>query len=281
MDLHSPNSDARDLQIETMVEYIENETFRLRSLLFSGKVPSSRVKNFAFDLALIGLSVRAGHLVDAFAPKDARKGFPALLHSLQQRFKLFEDVVHVYEPASEQSFLINVPLLSQRYPAHAFVDSSCWPFSYPIFVSTEGSSNVLPEPPEALSTLLQDLTNQLLNPSEWKVTSTIELPQGLSASSTVPLAALLLEYPVAYCPPATVTSPFLSSEMLDVYDVCLELPNNEGYVLTFSDGLNRRHSMLKFSCPLHLGAIYPERLSPEDEQTCACRNCSSQYRNGG
>ncbi|KAF9077742.1 hypothetical protein BDP27DRAFT_487878 [Rhodocollybia butyracea] len=78
----------------------------------------------------------------------------------------------------------------------------------------------------------------------------------------VPFAALLLEYPVAYCPPATVTSPFLSSVVLDVYEVCLELPATEGNEHRTSSSLNRRQPILKFSCPSDLSIASSGMLSP-------------------
>lgn len=86
---------------------------------------------------------------------------------------------------------------------------------------------------------------------------TITLPAGLSARTSVPLAALVLEYPVAYCPPVTVSSPFLSSVTLDVYQVCLKLQMSPDL-----KGDTSNHSILKFSCPSELGISYPERLSP-------------------
>lgn len=99
----------------------------------------------------------------------------------------------------------------------------------------------------------------MLNPPP--ESTSIVLPQGLSARSAVPLAAILLEYPVAYCPPATVVSPFLSSVVLDVYKVCLKLPwSGEGGAFPSS---NQSHSILQFSCPSVLGTGYPELLSPE------------------
>ncbi|KAJ3861993.1 hypothetical protein EV359DRAFT_46045, partial [Lentinula novae-zelandiae] len=73
----------------------------------------------------------------------------------------------------------------------------------------------------------------------------------------VPFAAVLLEYPVAYCPSETVVSPFLSSATLDIYEVRLTLP----------DQGDERHyrSVLKFSCPSDLGLSCP-KLNPQSIQ---------------
>jgi len=70
----------------------------------------------------------------------------------------------------------------------------------------------------------------------------------------VPVAAILLEYPVAYVPtsgPGDQTA-FLSRELLDVYE-CL-LMNSE-------IGTLNRHTLLKFSCPKVIGTEHTE-LSP-------------------
>ncbi|KAF4590846.1 hypothetical protein EYR40_009443 [Pleurotus pulmonarius] len=75
----------------------------------------------------------------------------------------------------------------------------------------------------------------------------IQLPES-HASTMIPLAAVLLEYPVAYAPPpASLT--FLGGISLDVYEV----------TLTSSSSELRQHTLLKFSCPHGL----EEGLSPE------------------
>ncbi|KAJ3801562.1 hypothetical protein GGU11DRAFT_674697, partial [Lentinula aff. detonsa] len=212
-------------------------------------------------------SPRSGCLVDAFLPKDPCRGFSALLYRLKQKSKLFRDVVHIYEPCSEQSFLINPLRLLTRYPVEDVANSQLtdWPFSFPIFLYT---------PPEGLFAIVQDLILQISNPSSTlNQSSTIILPQGLSASLTVPLAAILLEYPVAYCPSATIGSPFLNSVTLDVYEVRLML--NDEDVDTSSqrkptpspDDEERDHrSVLKFSCPSGLGLSH--QTIKEQLQSC-------------
>jgi hypothetical protein len=183
-----------------------------------------------------------------------------LSYTALSRLKLFQVVVHVYEPRSEQSFFINAPLLLAKLS----------PASWPVFVSTDDSPNILAEPPEDIPSLVQNLANQLLDRSSWNDASAIVLPDNLSVTSTVPLAALLLEYPVAYCPGTIATGPYLSHVTLDVYEVYVQLLDNEDKALVQqqtwippSDILNRRHSILKFSCPSVLGISFPERLSPE------------------
>ncbi|KAJ3996914.1 hypothetical protein F5050DRAFT_1807297 [Lentinula boryana] len=278
---------VRRISIENVVQDVQQETLQLRSFLFS-RAPLPRVNSFAFDLALVALSIRvygllhlSGCLVDAFLPKDPCRGFSALLYRLKQKSNLLRDVVHVYEPCSEQSFLINPLRLLARYPIEDVANSQLteWPFSLPIFVSTNSPPEVLYTPPEGLFAIVQDLILQISNPSSTlNQSSTIILPQGLSASLTVPLAAILLEYPVAYCPSATIGSPFLTSVTLDVYEVRLMLNSED--VDTSSqrkptpspeDEERDHRSVLKFSCPSGLGHSSPNlshQTIKEQLQSC-------------
>jgi hypothetical protein len=72
----------------------------------------------------------------------------------------------------------------------------------------------------------------------------------------IPLAAFLLEYPVAYVPASAHQTTFLPGECLDVYDCTL-----------VSEAVPNSHSLLKFSCPHQLGlehmVISPVRLMGE------------------
>ncbi|KAJ3881701.1 hypothetical protein F5051DRAFT_89847 [Lentinula edodes] len=269
-------SNIRRITVDNVARAIEQELLQSRDFLFHENSSLSRVKSFAVDLALVGLSIRAGHLVDAFCPKDPCRGFSTLLHRLKQKSKLFQDVVHVYEPCSEQSFLINASLLLAKYTIEDISGGmSNWPptSAYPVFVSTSSPPEILSTPTEGLFALVQNLIQQLQDPSPvLKEKSTIILPQGLFANLTVPFAAVLLEYPVAYCPSGTVVSPFLSSATLDIYEVRLTLPD-QGYVTSgrrkawpsVNDEHRHYRSVLKFSCPSDLGRSCPE-LNPQSIQ---------------
>lgn len=69
----------------------------------------------------------------------------------------------------------------------------------------------------------------------------------------VPLAAILLDYPVAYVPTSCDQTAFLSGETLDVYECRLVHPGHSTV-----DG----HTLLKFSCPNATGVEY-SYLSPQ------------------
>lgn len=78
-------------------------------------------------------------------------------------------------------------------------------------------------------------------------TSPPALPTGLEPSTAIPLAGVLLGYPVAYVP--DTEGAFLAHASLDVYTCRVRAPGWE-------------HTMLKFSCPTALAAAHPERLAP-------------------
>lgn len=81
--------------------------------------------------------------------------------------------------------------------------------------------------------------------------SILELDHEVSTASSrdltqevlVPLAAVLIEYPVAYVPFSAEQTSFLSGQPLDVYEC----------VLLYAKG-QHRHTLLKFSCPSIIAA---------------------------
>jgi hypothetical protein len=99
-------------------------------------------------------------------------------------------------------------------------------------------------PPPGLAAVLQSL----LIPRSYLPTS-ITLPGDLTPEITVPLAALLLEYPVAYVP-SLEQLPFLSNVPLDIYEC----------ILLFNGISAGNHLLLKFSCPSNLAEEHPGRL---------------------
>jgi len=91
--------------------------------------------------------------------------------------------------------------------------------------------------------------NLTLNPS----IVAIQIPSNLTSGREhllIPLAALLLEYPVGYVPLDPNQSGFLSNVPLDVYEFVLEDSGEE-------------HTLLKFSCPQCVGQSIT-RLVPDE-----------------
>ncbi|KAK0221625.1 hypothetical protein IW262DRAFT_1375276 [Armillaria fumosa] len=188
-----------------LIEIIHDELVRLVS------TSNSRSwRKFAVDLSLVALSVRTGYLVDTYATRTV---FEKLVIALRKRNALFNDIIHLYEPAADQSFFINVPRFHSRAPD----------FHDTIYVSV---SSYLVSPPEDVLNTLRSIEIQ---PTDISCT----LPSELPVEITIPLAAVLLEYPVAYVP-NDATSP--ARQNLDVYECLL------------SEGV----TIVKFSCPSSL-----------------------------
>ncbi|KAG5636190.1 hypothetical protein H0H81_008896 [Sphagnurus paluster] len=108
--------------------------------------------------------------------------------------------------------------------------------------------SLVSEPPSdvdaVLSVLIDSMTNTSLLPPS------VTIPP-LSHGTAIPLAAVLLEYPVAYVP-TSLEHPFLSNITLDVYECVLlnVLEQNSSYTL------------LKFSCPSELAGQHTN-MDPE------------------
>jgi len=87
--------------------------------------------------------------------------------------------------------------------------------------------------------------------------SSISLPEGMPLSNAVPLAAVLLDYEVAYVPPDTPTGPavFLSGVTVNTYECLLDL---------LLPGSSVHHTILKFSCPRALAISYPTQFGSDE-----------------
>ncbi|KAG9077520.1 hypothetical protein FS749_010581 [Ceratobasidium sp. UAMH 11750] len=138
---------------------------------------------------------------------------------------------------TEDTFFVNSRLLARRLSEGS---SQGDPLSIRS-VSQRTTLILLDEPPtevqslpESLDSLLVYLRENLaLSATEPLHTSMSSLPKVIllpSANSSphvqVPLAGILLDYPVAYLPPAQPASqdnhPYLSGHALDVFDICLQ-----------------------------------------------------------
>jgi hypothetical protein len=108
--------------------------------------------------------------------------------------------------------------------------------------------------PEALFDVLHFLSDRVSVVDS--MPSSILLPEGIPLSNAVPLAAVLLDYEVAYVPPNTPTGPagFLSGVTVNTYECLLDL------LLPGSI----HHTVLKFSCPRALAISYPTQVGPDE-----------------
>ena len=73
----------------------------------------------------------------------------------------------------------------------------------------------------------------------------------------VPLAAVVIDYPVAYVPAFSAQTSFLEGEPLDVYTVSFKWTTKSS---DFTLGFGREHVLLKFSSPQVLASHYAELL---------------------
>ena len=167
----------------------------------------------------------------------------------------------MHEPIYDQYFFVNTILFQERYRVEVHSPSSwiSWvlleqpPVIVSFFFSTPhhkigllmASSRKLPVPPTRLLHLIQLLHNSLGSCDKSSPLLTLQLPEDTTICDAVPLAAFLLEYPVAYFPVSPDQTSFLPRILLDVYECII------GDV-----GLDerRQHTFMKFSCPSGLSS---------------------------
>ncbi|KAF8073715.1 hypothetical protein FPV67DRAFT_1666466 [Lyophyllum atratum] len=256
----STTSSSTESRLNIMIKHVNGEVIKLPELR---KMPSQKRKQFTIDLALIGLSLRTGYLVDVVAPQNAVDVFTQLISALRLTCPEFESVAHVHEPGSDQSFFVNIPmLLKQQNPDDQGYTHG---ISF-VHLGIDVPYSLVPNPPsdltDALLALVDDATIQ---PS---LTPSITLRTNLPPESAIPLAAVLLEYPVAYIP-ASLKHPFLSNVSLDIYECAL----------TFDQ--NAPHTLLKFSCPSELARSHPDVLGPAHIITCLTKKFTARIQNMG
>lgn len=103
--------------------------------------------------------------------------------------------------------------------------------------------------------ILQILANLLPLAQSVELPLSFSLPSDTTLETAVPLAAILLDYLVAYVPyPAHLNS--LSGVPLDVYECTLVIPGHDSMA-------DLKHSILKFSSPTSLQEGFMQ-LKPEN-----------------
>jgi len=161
----------------------------------------------------------------------------------------FGDVTIWHDPSSAQSFVLNTGLFRRTYQV---LQRSHQPGSerpWTTLISLDDPPTLLPRVPVNIMKVLEDVHTRTLNN-----TTSIICSQELTPEVMIPIAAILLEYPVGYMPTSSNQTAFLSGEPLDVY-VCHLLVHG-------GIQLQHPHTLLKFSCPCAIG-IEHTKLSPE------------------
>ncbi|KAJ7761502.1 hypothetical protein DFH07DRAFT_771368 [Mycena maculata] len=191
------------------------------------KLSAQKRKTFSLDLTLIALSCRCAWLVDVAAIPDPQHVYADLLRILRPIHYIFNGVEHIFEPCSHQSFFVNTTEIQSGFAT-----------SDVAFVLLRQDPELLAGPPPDVLDALNGLSSTLL------------LPPDLPPRTTIPVAGVLLGYPVAYVPQsAEPSATFLAQAQLDVYACSVHSP-----------GWEVPHTLLKFSCPAALAAAHPARL---------------------
>ncbi|KIM64714.1 hypothetical protein SCLCIDRAFT_1212773 [Scleroderma citrinum Foug A] len=196
-----------------MGEYKSNLLQTLVHLVMEevGKIPilhrTARTKQYQFsiDTCLIACGVRCAYLVDAVAPPDPVYTFSALLGSLRYKSALFCDVVLWSDLTHMQTFFVNTKLFDEKV-----IDSSMNPF----FVRLDDDLTEFASPPDEVKEVLLGMRAAMASQGALS----FFLPDNLTQVVLVPLAAVLIDYPVAYMPVSPSQTAFLGAEPLDVYE---------------------------------------------------------------
>ncbi|KAF9463061.1 hypothetical protein BDZ94DRAFT_1322142 [Collybia nuda] len=249
-------------QVAAIIQSVTDEARRLPSL---GKMSLKNRKLFAVDLTLVALAIRTGYLVDTVAPRDAVDVFSRLLSALRIVHPVFGTVIHVYEPTSGQSLFVNISMFlgnqilegisSARSENRGHQDygheANVFEISF-VRLHPDQRCEFLSAPPAGVISILKSLVDEFANVLSLPVSKT--LPKTFSQDISVPLAAVLIEYPVAYVPMLSDQAPFLTGVNLDVYECVL---TSDGSLQS-----SNPHTLLKFSSPSQLGKEHPDLLGP-------------------
>jgi len=212
-------------------------------------IPRNKLKIFASDIVLVALGIRSGYLFDTFPIYNASVVLSQLLEELRKVIPKYQDQIILRDPSFDQYFFVNAPLLLSRirneFTSEANVNTeternlgSHDPTRWTSFVLSEAIPRKLQGgvPPS-----VHDIIRAVYVSLSEKETGTamISLPT-TEAKDIIPLAAIILEYPVAYVPTSSQQTSFLSGVELDVYECSLALGEKD---------TTTPHVFLKFSSP--------------------------------
>ncbi|KAF9450583.1 hypothetical protein P691DRAFT_458876 [Macrolepiota fuliginosa MF-IS2] len=200
-------------------------------------------ETFTYEISLIALSIRTGYLVDVLHIPEhlAEQTYTLLLKELGTISECFRNVLHLHEPCTNQSFFIHKNKLLQKLEA-SLSPRSAGPYPVFIHLPEKGEPCVLDSIPLPVLEVFQFN----LGPGSTSSSSTLRLPQDLPSTTSIPLAAFVLDYPVAYVPASASQTSFLSGVPLVIYRCYIQPrtppPGDD-------NGRGRQHTLLQFSCP--------------------------------
>ncbi|KAI0755032.1 hypothetical protein C8Q80DRAFT_405673 [Daedaleopsis nitida] len=227
-------------------------------------VPRIKLRQVAFDIAIVASGVRSGYLFDAFVLRDKRLSlkdfFSELLTLLRKSTAPLQDVVMLSDESSEQLFIISLPMVKGYYdPDIGGLSNSL--SIWTSFIELQQSSAKISTPPPALASMLRAIVSDAGAQDPPVTALSLAEHEPRTIGDMVAFAACVLEFPVAYVPlvnPNGGAGAFLAGVALDVYE-CLLVPSEREDRSSVGDA---DHAMLKFSCPQTLGGDVPV-LRPE------------------
>lgn len=122
-----------------------------------------------------------------------------------------------------------------------------------------------PWEPDGLRNILSDWSSKIL----WPGGLSYSMPDDLTQELLIPLAGILLDYPVAYVPMSAQQNTFLPGEPLDIYEVAFKSLSAD---FSSSSGTSE-FVFIKFSCPRRV-ADKDSTLSP----ACLLRLLEHKFR---
>ncbi|KAI0917241.1 hypothetical protein AcW2_007427 [Taiwanofungus camphoratus] len=248
--------------------------YKVQSSPFLKKVTRHKIEQFCMDLCLVALSVRTGYLFDAFTLHDSQLStlevFTKVMSTLRETLPVFNSVTLVHEPVSEQLFFVNIRLLQSRCRLQGFAHDSgsreVYSDAWTSFVQLLPTPTLLPSPPPRIPALLHELC--LASESDDTLPLSIILSPSLKITDIVPLAAFLLEYPVAYVPASVDQTEFLAGAPLDIYECFLTRSLTNADCSGFAGS---EHTLLKCSCPSVVAGADGHLLSSMLTERLRCR----------
>ncbi|KAI5989097.1 hypothetical protein EDD15DRAFT_1341601 [Pisolithus albus] len=162
-------------------------------------------------------------------------------------------------------FLLIVPVHMQIFFAQRTVLLGYTLINLPLFVHLDKDLTVTPWEPDGLRNILSDWSSKIL----WSGGLSYSTPGDLTQELLIPLAGILLDYPVAYVPVSARQNTFLHGEPLDIYEVAFKSLSAN---FSSSSGTSE-FVFIKFSCPRRV-ADKNSTLSP----ACLLRLLEHKFR---
>ncbi|KAK7677767.1 hypothetical protein QCA50_019319 [Cerrena zonata] len=215
------------------------------------KVSHFKLQQFTINLALVALGIRSGYMFDTFSVPRHDTG--DLLTSVLRELRKMPEYIGVAlltGTSFQDYFIVNVPLLARNLHRDFLLNvkaaSGVSDDFYFSFVRLSIPPRLTPVPSDFQEHIIQELLRILqtaLNLDQRTMSLPLRFDISVDLSNpkdAIPLAAIVLEYPVAYVPDGSDQTTFLSNTPLDVYECSLSLR---------IDNHDFEHTFLKFSCP--------------------------------